>query len=225
MSDIDIRAEEFALGLLDPDTEARLTEALDHDPAWASAVGRARDRLLPLDDTAPDLAGSARLWGGITDRLGGAAPDRVPRRRAAPMRWIPVGAATAAGLAIGLFIGGMWLHPDPVVLAVLVDEGGNPTAVVEDFGGADARIRFVRDVSVPQGRQMQVWTLPSAETGPVSLGLLAGADGTTLDAPRLPEPAQDQLYEITLEPEGGSPTGRPTGTILAKGLAARQDGV
>jgi anti-sigma-K factor RskA len=32
---------------------------------------------------------------------------------------------------------------------------------------------------------------------------------------------QNQLFEITLEPEGGSPNGRPTGPILFKGNAAR----
>ena len=46
---------------------------------------------------------------------------------------------------------------------------------------------------------------------------------TTLAGPDLPVPADAQLYEITLEPEGGSPTGRPTGPIIAKGLAAAQN--
>ncbi|WP_407815360.1 anti-sigma factor domain-containing protein, partial [Staphylococcus aureus] len=40
-----------------------------------------------------------------------------------------------------------------------------------------------------------------------------------LDGPALPTPRDNQLYEITLEQAGGSPTGRPTGPILAKGLA------
>jgi anti-sigma-K factor RskA len=35
----------------------------------------------------------------------------------------------------------------------------------------------------------------------------------------LPMPIESQLYEITLEPATGSPTGRPTGPILYKGLA------
>lgn len=219
MSEIDLRAEEFVLGLLDPATEDELFEALARDRDWAEAVGRARDRLLPLDETAPDLPGATRLWKGIEGHID------APGHRAPARRWLPLGAATAAGLLIGLFIGGTWFAPDPIVLAVLVDDAGTPTAVVEDFGHADARIRFVRDIEVPQGRQMQVWTLPSAEMGPVSLGVLGGRAGADLDAPRLPDPGDGQLYEITLEPAGGSPTGRPTGAIVAKGLAARQDGI
>jgi anti-sigma-K factor RskA len=43
-----------------------------------------------------------------------------------------------------------------------------------------------------------------------------GADG-------LPEPVAGQLYEITLEDEGGSATGRPTGPILGVGRASIPD--
>lgn len=219
MSDIDIRAEEFVLGLLDERTEEELFDALAHDHVWAEAVGRARDRLLPLDEATPALPGAGRLWEGIVPRL---VPVRAARPRRIAPRWMPLAAATAAGLTLGVFAGGQWFPQDPIVMAVLVDDTGVPTAVIEDFGGTDARIRFVRDVDVPQGQQMQVWTLPSADQGPVSLGLLAAPMGTDLDAPRLPEPDTGQLYEITLEPDGGSPTGRPTGVILAKGLAVRQ---
>jgi anti-sigma-K factor RskA len=42
-----------------------------------------------------------------------------------------------------------------------------------------------------------------------------------LDLEALPDTVADQLFEITLEPEGGSPIGRPTGPILFKGNAAR----
>ena len=66
---------------------------------------------------------------------------------------------------------------------------------------------------------MQVWTLPSQDMGPVSLGLLDAARSAVLDGPDLPQPREDQLYEITVENEGGSPTGRPTGPILVKGFA------
>nr|WP_277750075.1 anti-sigma factor [Falsirhodobacter deserti] len=69
---------------------------------------------------------------------------------------------------------------------------------------------------MPEGRQMQVWTLQSQQTGPVPMGLLEADRTDMLDAPAAP--AQGQLYEITLEPFGGSPTGRPTGPILAKAL-------
>lgn len=231
---LDARADAFVLGLLDDAQEAEAEAALLADATWAAAVARARDRLLPLDMTAEEHPGAEALWEGIRARLAASQPIPLPRPNPVPTaansprrpgRMLPAGIAAAIGILAGAVLGGSWFAPEPVVIAVLLDNAGAPTAVVEDYGGADARIRFVNGVEVPQDRQMQVWTLPSAEMGPISLGLLTGTGTADLDAPRLPEPADGQLYEITLEPRGGSPTGRPTGAILAKGLAARQEGI
>ncbi|MFN6980157.1 MAG: anti-sigma factor domain-containing protein, partial [Gemmobacter sp.] len=82
--------------------------------------------------------------------------------------------------------------------------------------------RFVAGLDVPPGLTIEAWTLPSSEIGPTSLGVLNGPRAALLRGPSLPRPADAQLYEITLEPAGGSPTGRPTGPIIAKGLAAAQ---
>ena len=110
-------------------------------------------------------------------------------------------------------------QPEPRVVAVLLDNAGEPQAIVEDFGNASARVTPLVDFTVPDGRTMQVWTLPSKELGPVSLGLLPRSQEAVLDGPVLPQPQEAQLYEITIEQAGGSPTGRPTGPILVKGFA------
>ena len=78
---------------------------------------------------------------------------------------------------------------------------------------------MLADFAVPRDKTIQLWTLPSKEVGPVSLGLIEGVRSAKLEGPALPAPRSDQLYEITLEQAGGSPTGRPTGPILAKGFA------
>jgi anti-sigma-K factor RskA len=63
--------------------------------------------------------------------------------------------------------------------------------------------------------------LPSRERGPVSVGLMDRPRTLELQLGDLPRPSADQLFEITLEPAGGSPTGRPTGPILFKGNTAQ----
>lgn len=214
-------ADVFVLGLMQ-DADAERAEArLATDHEWARAVGRARDRFLPLDLAVAPQPLPAGLWDRLV--LGRAVAANLPfapRLR----RFLPAAAAVVA-LACGIGIGSMITTAEPLVVAVLVDDTGAPRAIVEDYGSSSARVRFVSDVPVPEGRQMQVWTLPSQEMGPVSLGLLAADRASRLDAPDLPVPADGQLYEITLEPEGGSPTGRPTGPILAKGLASFQGDV
>ena len=45
-------------------------------------------------------------------------------------------------------------------------------------------------------------------------------EGARVGAVGLPQPVAGQLFEITLEAEGGSATGRPTGPILGVGRAS-----
>ncbi len=55
---------------------------------------------------------------------------------------------------------------DPVVVAVLLNEAGEVQAVVEDFGNENATVRLLADIPVPSDKTIQVWTLPSRDTGP-----------------------------------------------------------
>ncbi|KQO56540.1 hypothetical protein ASF24_18755 [Methylobacterium sp. Leaf86] len=72
---------------------------------------------------------------------------------------------------------------------------------------------------------MQLWTLWDQARGPVSLGVLPPGGAIRLPPERLEAIGDGQLFEITLEPEAGSPIGRPTGRILfigrAKGAATQ----
>ena len=71
---------------------------------------------------------------------------------------------------------------------------------------------------MPAGRTLQVWTLWDQTRGPVSVGLIDRARRARFAVPTYPA-RKEQIYEITLEPAGGSPTGRPTGPVLLKGFA------
>ncbi len=240
--DIHAIADDYVLGLLERSDELAVEAEMARNGDLARAVAAARDRFLPLDMTAMPVPVSSTLWQRIETRLqetpAGAGdtageintrmdPDRPPQAspRAAndnaASRWrraafggLAASLLMAAGLAFTLT-----RTVEPLVVAVLVDEAGAVQAVVEDFGSDRAVVRLLDDLKVPADRTMQVWTLPSREMGPVSLGLLDQARSTRLAPPALPRPQDAQLYEITLEPAGGSPTGRPTGPILAKGFA------
>jgi anti-sigma-K factor RskA len=229
--------DEYVLGLIEGADRAAFELRLEEEPDLRAAVARSRDRFVELDLTAPALTLDEALWTPVA-RLKGevgrtigrgdtppAPPANLPHAPPGRVRgYFRTAAAAGIGLMIGAGLSFTTLQPDPIVLTVLVDAAGTPLAVVEDFGSAEARVRFVADVAVPEGRQMQVWTLPSPETGPVSLGVLDAVGAARLQGPTLPRPASEQLYEITLEPAGGSPTGRPTGPILGVGRAVLQEG-
>ena len=55
----------------------------------------------------------------------------------------------------------------------------------------------------------------------MSLGLVESGKTVKLALDKLPPLQANQLFEITLEPENGSPTGTPTGPILFIGKAAK----
>ena len=94
-------------------------------------------------------------------------------------------------------------------------------AIVNAFSNGRVELIPLRPIEVPAGRTLQVWTLWDRAVGPKSIGVTGQSRTLQLNLESLPETVQNQLFEITLEPEGGSPIGRPTGPILFKGNAAR----
>lgn len=223
-------ADDYVLGLLEPSELALVEARIEHDADLRRAVAASRDRFLELDLTARPAAPSGSLWQRIAEKVD-AAPAGTPSP--APPRPAPANqnerqswwrglalTTTAASLLLGaMLVRAIISAPDPVVIAVLVDQSGQPLAIVEDYGNTAAKVTTLTDFAVPEDKSMQVWTLPSEERGPVSLGLLTSSASDLLHGPDLPRPKEGQLYEITLEPRQGSPTGRPTGAILVKGFA------
>ncbi|WP_018902582.1 anti-sigma factor [Rhizobium sp. 2MFCol3.1] len=225
-ADIPSIADEYVLGLLDPRETAEIDEAMHSDVELRAAVAAGRDRLLPLDMALEPVIIDQALWQRIESSLSDRQEtDRPTMRRPTndnrsnTWRNAAVGALAATILlAVGLAFS-LMRTVEPIVVAVLVNEAGEVQAIVEDFGNENAAVRLLGDFDVPNDKTIQVWTLPSRDIGPVSLGLLKGVHSARLATPELPTPHVDQLYELTLEQAGGSPTGRPTGPILAKGLA------
>jgi anti-sigma-K factor RskA len=224
-------ADEYVLGLLDEAEAAGVEAEIERNAELAAAVSKARDRFLPLDTVIEPTSVSPGLWDAIDRQL----PDHVDTAsiRSVSARLPAAGndntrsgwrSAAISAMAASLILAGglIWSVTrtvEPLVVAVLLNEAGEVQAVVEDFGNDTASIRLLTDFAVPAEKTMQVWTLPSREMGPMSLGLLEGSQSKTLSGSTLPRPQDTQLYEITLEQAGGSPTGRPTGPILAKGFA------
>lgn len=228
-------AGEYVCGLLD-EAEARAVEQrLTLDADLRQSVAEAREQFLELDLTADSLPLPQQLWLRIEQGIaaerkpisGGLDRPKPKRVLSLPIRWEgfwqgAVAASVATMLLAGALIAslpGILGQPEPKVIAILLDSAGRPGAIVE--ASADNLVRLIplKDIDVPEGRALQVWTKPNPEIGAVSLGLLPEVTRVMLGRAGLPEPQASQLYEVTLEAEGGSPTGRPTGPIVLKGFA------
>ena len=82
----------------------------------------------------------------------------------------------------------------------------------------EKRVLSVRKVGAEQqaGKSYELWILPASATVPRSLGLVGDQEFTVrraladYDAPTL----NNATFGISLEPAGGSPTGKPTGPVF-----------
>ncbi len=194
-----------------------------------------------IEGTLPDQAPAAvapavapAVVAPATPRSG-ASPARPPRPRPGLRArlaglwdnldlWRGIGLAAGAAvlvLAIGVTALVRQTQRTPVLVAVLLSDTNRPAAVVNAFANGRTELVPLAAVDVPKGKALQVWTLWDRARGPVSVGLLQAMHNLELAVRDLPAATADQLFEITLEPEGGSPTGRPTGPILMKGNASR----
>ena len=219
----DLLAGEYVLGTLDARQAAVVEAAIARDPALAEAVAAWARRLGPLTRLALPEAPPDGLWDRIAARLPGAEPAARP---ALPRGfWLWRGWALGATLAAAVFAGLAFLPraEKPAYMTVLVSDRAAPAWIAQADRAGGITLAAVRPAfgdpqgAVPEGRVMQLWGLRPGDPGPTSLALLPRTPGrVNIPAPAL-RPVNNMLIEISLEPEGGSPTGRPTGPVLFYG--------
>ena len=210
----DALAAEYVLGTLEAREAAEVARAIATDPALAADVARWEARLAPLQDLAQPESPPPGLWKRIEAALD---PQPVPRRKSWDgWRLGALGAtAVAAGLAAFILLRPA---PEPGLMTVLLTDRDQPAWLVQ----ADAeqiRLASLNTRPAPPDRVLELWALPQGATAPTSLGLIP-ADGRITVRPTTIRPSPGMLIEITLEPPGGSPTGRPTGPVQFIGRLA-----
>ncbi len=218
--DRDLQAAEYVIGALPP-AQARALEALAmSDASVAASVAAWEGRLAPLADLVPPLAPPAMLWRRLALATGiesviQAAP---PRRSAAGRVWrspglwraMTVGSmAVAASLAFLLYAG----KPEPLTAVLSPGSAPGGTFLVRVGPDGAATVVALGDISVPQGRALELWAVTAGGSVPVSMGLLPPAGRARF---HIPLPAGTQLL-VSQEQAGGSPTKQPTSTPIFAG--------
>lgn len=224
-----VDAGEYALGL-DAGTDRRRFEtALLDDPELANAVWEWEETFRPLADALRARVAPRRVWSGIEARLFGrdVAAERRGRRAVAFWRDLSMLFATLAVLGVaGIAL--VIVRPDLVGIETAPREDWISAIVRLDGTIALARLdddgRLIAEPVSPEAldRSAELWLVP--ETGnPVSLGLLDPETRSVLIIP--PEAAglinASTDFVVTSEPQGGSPTGQPTGERLGSGSLTR----
>lgn len=232
--DDDFLAGEYVLGTLDAAERDAATIRRLTDASFDTAVMDWERLLEPLQEAMPAIEAPARLWSSIDARVRSERGDRRPsatviRLESSLRRWKRTAQATMA-LAAML---ALWVAVYPALqprrggatlVAVLEPADRQPAILIR--ADLHAREMSVDQLAAqaPAGKSFQLWLIDPSLAAPKSLGLLHGGDAVR---PELSGLSADVLaratYAVSVEPEGGSPTGAPSGAPVYTGHLLRTD--
>ena len=219
--DDDLLAAEYVLRLLDTSDEAIFEKRLASEPDLQDRVDAWSTRLSGMDTEFAEETPRAVVKQALMHRLFGE--DARPR----PF-WQRLGlwqGLSFASLLLAGFFAWQLIQTGPVdapgrgplyVSEISAEDQSLRLLAVYDSGSGALQINRTDGQAIP-GRVLELWAIAEGDA-PVSLGVLpAGVTAAVV----LPEPLRPQVAGLTLaisdEPPGGSPTGQPTGAVLAVG--------
>jgi anti-sigma-K factor RskA len=215
-------AAEYAAGTLRGPARRRFESLLPAHPALRDATRAWEERLMPLTAAIAPVQPSGDVWRRVSERIGGG--DARPTSGGAWNRlslWRGLAAfASVAAIGLAVLLANPSAVPPPIVV-VLAPTGTAPGAtppasLVASISGDGSTLvtRPIVPVAIQPDRALELWAVPK-EGAPRSLGLLPGGSGTV--ALRGKVLAGADTLAVSLEPAGGSPTGKPTGPIVYAG--------
>ncbi len=217
---VDRLAAEYVLGTLRGRARRRF-ERWFVSPQVGQLVKAWETRLAGLEPPLESVTPPATVWRGIEAKL-----ELRKKQRAPAMRWLTAAAAAGFFAVVGYFaLRVQPPGPDVVTPATLAktQEGYLQkdtetiywrVEVLGDNQEVSLHVHKVHDL--PPGKAHELWALPADGGAPVSLGLMphTGDHHRVLTASQRSALGKSKQIAVSLEPEGGSPTGAPTGPVL-----------
>jgi anti-sigma-K factor RskA len=233
IDDIDGLAAEYVLGTLSMAERADVDRRLRREPGLGIAIANWELRLDPLLGAIRPVAPPTDAFAAIRAKIGttdAAQPSKLSgtteivdlQRRL--RRW-QGGAIAAAAMAASLLVFVAMRETAPIrdetFVAVLEGDDRNP-AFVAAVSTKDRSIMVLRvgePLAAAPGHSHELWAVGGDSPAPRSLGLLSAASRFPADKLGGFDAAglQRTTFAISVEPEGGSPTGQPTGPVVFTG--------
>ena len=217
----DALAAEYVLGTLRGLARDRFERWLKDDPGLRSEVNTWEELLAGFNAGIAPVPAPERLWQAIELRLGMAERKTSAPAPAVPgLRWWR-GAWLSLSVA-ALLVMALVFRPDvavddfaPDMQLVLHNKEQRPVWQIQ----ADTRhnrlmVSALRPVQLPDDRSLELWLLPKSGGPPISLGLMPTRMENSLVVTANTALIEAAAYAVSLEPQGGSPTGAPTGPVL-----------
>jgi anti-sigma-K factor RskA len=222
LPDDELIAAEYALGVLNQADRAAAAERVARDRAFARLVADWESRLAPWAGEIAEAVPPPELWARVAGALPAPAPQRAGIWQSLAF-WrgltLVTGALAAACVGLLIYVGGHFgpLTPEAPLVAN-IDGGGQHhfVATIDTIRGniAVSPAAYAADAT----RVPELWLIP-ADGRPRPVGLLQADKAVTLALPPglVSLAKSNAVLAVSLEPPGGSPTGLPTGPVIATG--------
>src|SRR5262249_52001018 len=214
-------AAEYVLGVLGADERREVERRLAREPALASEVAFWEERLGVLADAVAPVTPPQHTWSKIEAAIPAAAAARPTSvwQSLAFWRGFGIAAATLAAASIAaLAYFGLVPATRPPLMATLAGSRGQPNFAAAVTATGDSLIVVPAAMLTNDPRAIELWLI-LPDQRPRSLGLIQPGQPIRLTIP--PDLAgrltRDAALAVSLEPPGGSPTGQPTGPVIASG--------
>lgn len=225
--DMDMLAAEYVLGTLDAEERKAVSARRQREDDLDAAIAAWEKRLAPMLAEVIDAKPRANLLEEIQKTIinrsgdGGMTNSNVIalQRKVSLWRTVAAGATALAASLIGVMVFSSAIFPpaDQQFVAVFQDGDAPPRFVLSI--NLETRELTVRPVAaeLPEGKTYQLW-IKADQLGPSpqSLGLLDRPERPTRKELRQFDPMllQKATFGISIEPEGGSTTGKPSAGAL-----------
>ncbi len=206
-------AAEYVLRLLDADAERAFEARLQTEPDLRAHVKFWEDEFAALADDVPEDAPSPSVRAALLAELKGEAP-----RSKRGWSWLSFPALATLAVAAFLVFSPMLRGPtfDPTLHATLISPDG--AVHIEAGYSPDGNLfKVIPEQGTPAtGRDFELWVIGANADAPVSLGVVPADRESLFEiTPEMAALIDGGVLAVSDEPEGGSPTGAPTGAILA----------
>jgi anti-sigma-K factor RskA len=217
-----LMAAEYVLGVLGADDRRAAQQRMMHDQAFASEVAFWEERLGMFADAVAPVAPPDRAWSRLARAIRLPDPSKPPEslwRSLVFWRSFALGSAVIAAASLGaLTFVEIAPAPRAPLLATLGAANGQPAFVAAVNADSTSLTVLPAALLTQDPRAMELWLIPAGDK-PHSLGLIVPGRPVRIEVPRelTGRITPDTALAVSMEPPGGSPTGQPTGPVIASG--------
>ena len=223
----EVLAGEYVLGVLPIAERKNVEKRIRDDRAFASIVDRWQANLTTFNDEYQETdTPQPWVYAAIEKQLFAAdtpTPGTIGQRlwnSVVFWRGLTLVACSAA-LLLAFNTVGTWQNEtaEPTLLATLSD-GNSNISLVTYYDQASGHLKISPAAVDQKAKSLELWLIEGKDA-PIPLGILPDSPNGEII---IPQEMRDHLkggvtLAVSLEPLGGSPTGKPTGPVIASGVA------